>query len=79
MAPRSPPRQFVWCGAWKCCSSRFFLKRNPDAVVLLLAGKRLEHLSGTGAGHALAGLDQKQSAVGGALDQAAAAIEELVG
>ncbi len=44
-----------------------------------MAIKCAEHIAGTRAGDALAGLDQKQRAMGGALDETGTGIEKLVG
>lgn len=41
--------------------------------------QRGQRLAFAGAGHAFAVLDQKQCTVGGALDQAGAAVQKLVG
>lgn len=55
------------------------LKLNPDALAVFPAGDGRQGLPGTGAGDAFTVFDQKQRTVGGALNQAGALIEELIG
>ena len=56
-----------------------FGQRYPDALRIFMAIESGQRLTFAGAGHALAILDQKQRTVGGALDQAGAAVQKLVG